>query len=1137
MSSIVRVAVTALLVLAAAPVAAQSIASRTEALSPGAEGRARASSLLEQPAHLKVEQALLPAALDELHRRSGVVLAFSPSLLPANLRVTCECEARTVGEALEQILGRTSFQYSELGSQVVIEPRQRQHPLRVLPPPPPAPVFASYIAQPSRPARASAMPTAAQTGTITGQVVEARTQRPLAGAQVLIAGTGLGTLTNNAGRFMLVNVPAGTATVRVQMLGFGTAEQTVTVVSGETITVNFELAQQAIALDEVVVTGTAGGTQRRAVGNVVERLSAAEVLEVAPATDVSQLIGQRTPGVVMLGAAGAVGTGTRVRIRGAGSMGLPNDPIVYIDGVRMDSNPASGPTQRGGARISRLNDINPEDIESVEIIKGPAAATLYGTEASNGVIQIVTKRGATGAPRFDITTRLGTHWLWNPAGRQGLSWARDPSTGELVSFNVYEHERDYGVGPIFTNGFLQSYAGNISGGTDQVRYFISGSWQDDTGVRPENWDRRSNVRANVDLLLLENLNVTTSLGYVQGQTRLAQGGFNNDPFSNIFWANPRFIEHNRGFFRAPPEEWVKIQNRQDIDRFTGSVQLRFQPWQWFTHRLVGGVDTNQEHNFTLTPRQPEGRNHFWGAAALGEKTSNRVMNRVVTVDYSASASHDFLAALSSQTSVGFQYYRSEIESVTASGQEFPAPGLTTVTAAASRDGNETFLANATVGLYVQQQFGWQNRAFFTAAVRADDNSAFGAEFDAAIYPKVSATWVLHEEPFWNIGWVNQLRLRGAWGAAGQQPGHFDAARLLAPQIGSGDQPTLLPEAFGNPQLRPERGEELEVGFDAEFLHGRVGVIYTRFERNTKDAIVSRALPRSRGWPGFQIVNLGRVRGWGNELAVDFRVLEGRHSAWELGTQISTYENRIKDLGEDRDFIGTGEVRHHVGYSIGDIYYRTVVHAEIDEDGRLLQALCDGGTGPYGVDQGGEPVPCSTAPFVRWGHSQPTWDVGVNSTLTLGPVRFYGRVDAVGGHYQQDSSSPAAQTSLNLTLTSNLRNDPIFEAYRVVGRSPLGTYRAGFARLRELSATYMLPQGLAGRVGASRGTVTLAGRNLMMLWTAEHGWRTRRDGLVEIPIGDGKVWDPETRGMEDLAAGYQTVMPPLTSANLTVRLSF
>ncbi len=973
-----------------------------------------------------------------------------------------------------------------------------------------------------------------QVGTVVGQVVDVSTQLPLSGVQVYLAVGEVGTLTGPNGRYLLVNVPAGTHQIRFELLGYRAQVAEVTVRPEESVELNMELRVEALALDAIVVTGTAGGTQRRAVGNVVERMAVAELMELTPSHSVSQLIGQRTPGVIQLGAAGGVSDGGRIRIRGVQSMGLANDPIVYIDGVRMDSRPTAGPGQRGGARISRINDINPQDIESIEIIKGPAAATLYGTEASNGVIQIITKRGRTGAPRFDVTVRTGTHWLWNPAGRQGLTWATDPQ-GVLHSYNVIEYEKQYGTGDIFTYGFLHSYQASLTGGTDQVRYFLSGSWSDDTGVLPQDWDKKGILRANLDLVLSDKLGITTSMGYTGGEARVANGGWADDPFSNIYWASPlpSRVEYNRGYFRAPPEEWGKVERLSGISRFTTSVTLNYRPWEWFNHRLTVGMDTNQERNSILIPMQPEGTAHYWGRDALGSKSVTEHSRDLTTVDYAGSVTTRLSDRLSSVSSYGFQYYRNSRLSIGSSGTQLPATALTTVSAAASRLGTETFAENATVGLYLQQQFDWQNRLFFTAAVRADDNSAFGAEFDAAIYPKVSAAWVVHEEPFWNVPWLSQLRLRAAWGAAGQQPGTFDAAQLLSPQIGHQDQPGLLPSSYGNPKLKPERGEELEAGFDAELFDGRLSLVYTRFRRITKDAIVSRPLPRSLGWPGSQIVNLGRVKGWGNELALDFRVMERRGFVWDLGTQLSDYHNKILDLGPGVDNIGN----HYVGYSIQDMYWVTVVDATIDAQGRLLEAWCDGGAGPLGVDRGGPAVPCAEASRVRWGHTQPTWDVGVNSTMTMGPFRLYARVDALGGHYTADSSSPANITSNILTYLANTRTDPFVEAYRRYGRQPMGTYKGGFARLREVSAQYVLPEALAGRVRASRGSVTLAANNVTMLWTAQHGWNTRRDGRVDMEIGDGHVWDVEGRARADLSIERQTVMPPMASANLTVRFSF
>ena len=973
-------------------------------------------------------------------------------------------------------------------------------------------------------------------GEIVVRVTDSRTQQGLAAAQVSVAGAGIGGLADSNGRVTLSNVPAGTQTVEVQRLGYRPASQEVQVVSGQTVELTIALVEQALALDAVVVTGTAGGTQRRAIGNVVDRLSASEINTVAPVTNVSQLIGGRSPGVTMLAGAGQVGSGQRIRIRGTGSIGLSNDPIVYIDGVRMDSSPNRGFGQRGGSSVSRLNDLDPESIESIEIIKGPAAATLYGTEASNGVIQIITKRGNTGEANFDVSVQHGYNWLWDPAGRHGLRWGINPNTNQLEGFNLYEYERDFGNGPIFTYGAIQNYSVSMNGGTDAVRYFLSATRHDETGVISWNWDKRTNLRANLDVLPFESLSIRTSVGYVDGERRLAQSGLTTDPFGNLYWSTPANLNRTRGWRQAPPEEFEKVEDKAAIDRFTGSIEFQHTPTSWFVHRLVTGVDSNQELFTRLYPRMPEGNAHFFGSLGLGDKSVSRVQNRFVTLDYGGSATRSLRDELVGVTSFGFQYYRSQTLALGATASNFPAIPITTITGGSTRNGTESFVENATVGVYLQQQFEWRNRVFLTGAVRMDDNSAFGTEFDAAVYPKVSATWVMHEEDFWNLDWVSQFRLRSAWGAAGQQPGTFDASRLFSPQIGYQDQPGLVPSAFGNPALEPERGEEIEVGFDADFLDGRFSVVYTRFDRWTRNAIVSRGIPRSLGFPGGQIVNIGLVRGWGNEFSVDANVLNRGNFNWDLGVQIGNFKNRIDDLG-DEDVIGTGEVQQRVGYSIADVFMKKVISAEIDANGNITSALCDGGTGASGLDQGGAPVPCADAPLVWWGHSQPTWDLGITNNFTFGPFRLYTSIQGAGGNIQRDSSGPAAITSVGVMESAVRRDDPIVAAYRTFGRNPLGTYDASFVRLREVSLTYSLSPDLASRIGANRGSVSLAARNLAMIWTGQEGFNTPRSGQIFPDVGDAVFWDVETRGIADQSTIFQTVMPPMANAVLTFRLNF
>jgi TonB-dependent starch-binding outer membrane protein SusC len=1090
--------------------------------------------MLDRPAELAIRDVTLAEALEALRTRSNARIAFSPSLLPSSPRVSCTCTDLTVREALDHLLDGSGFRWMPVGSQVLIEPVRD--------------AIAEGVAVQVASANLDfgefrwiddVAAEEVRTGIIQGRVTHRTAGRPLSPVQVYVEGTQRGTITSQSGEFQITGVPAGEVTVIAEMIGFARATSTVTVVSGETVTVNFTLAERALDLDGIVVTGTAGGSQRRAIGNVVASVDAEEILSRSPVANVDQLLGQRTAGVMMMPGTGQVGTGSAVRIRGTGSITQGNDPIVYIDGVRMDSDPRGGPGQRGGANISRLNDIHPADIQSIEIIKGPAAATLYGTEASNGVIQIITKRGATGAPQFDVTTRIGTNWLWAPETRAGMRWMPNPDdpSGEPFGFNAYALERDEGNGAIYGYGLLQSYNLGVRGGTDAVRYFASVSRDDDVGIVSHNWDKRLALRGNLELLLSENFTANIGSSYISSQTRLVQTSIQSDPFTNLVWANPRNLtDGRRGFRGAPPEDWELVQSRQDNDRSTSNMELRYQPRSWNTHRLVAGIDVSSYENFTLFPMLPEGASHFYGQQALGDKSVTRGTRRFVTVDYATSM--DFqLGDYSLQPSFGFQYYKTENSGINASGQRFPAIPITTVSGGSVRDGGEFFTENSTVGVYVQQQVGWNNRVFVTGAVRADDNSAFGVEFDAAIYPKLSATWVISEEDFWRFDAVDQLRLRGAWGAAGQQPATFAASRLYNPFIGYRNQPALIPGAFGNPELKPERGEELEFGFDASFFDGRIDLEVSRYQKTIKDAIVARQLPPSTGFTGSQIVNIGRIAAWGNEIGVNARVFEGRNVRWDIDTQFATMENEIRSLGGESTIFGGTGLQHREGYSIADIFFREVVSAEIDAQGNLVSALCDGGTGPDGVHPGGAPVPCAQAPQVWQGNSQPTWQIGLGNSVTLfDNIRLYARIEGNGGHKQVNTEIRPIHNG-NYSEGAVRRDNPILQAYRVHEVDRSAQYDASFLRLREVSASYDLPETLAERVGARRGSISFGVRNVAMLWTGEHGWSTPRDGHVRESVADMIIWDPEVRATGQNATGYQTIMPPTASATMTVRFSF
>ncbi|MEO5869056.1 MAG: SusC/RagA family TonB-linked outer membrane protein [Gemmatimonadaceae bacterium] len=996
----------------------------------------------------------------------------------------------------------------------------------------------------------------AQTGRITGQVTDTVGGRPLAGAAITVVGDGERTLgavrTDASGRYTLGAVAPGTVQVRVRMFGFGPKDRSVTLTAGQAITADFTLSQRSVQLDQIVVTGTGGAVERRSVGNVIETINASDVLKTSAPRSVEQLIGARTPGVVVLPATGQVGTGAQIRVRSVGSLSLSTDPIVYIDGVRMDASAARGPGQRGGAGASRLNDINPEDIESIEIIKGPAAATLYGTEASNGVVQIITKRGSNSAPRWDFTTRQGTNWLANPEGRAGTLWSKNAATGQLETLNLYRYAIDSGQGPIFQNGRNRGYTANLHGGNDITRYYLSSSYDDDVGVVAWNYDKKFAGRANIDIEANKKLRIEGSLGYIRDRIRLAQNGsISPDPFSNLVWGRRSLIPTTGGFGFAPANLWDDVEDHADVDRMTTSVTARYAPSARFTNRLALGLDVNAENNSTLYPRETAENAGFYGSNGLGFKSVERAARNFLTLDYSGNLKYT-VRSLDFTTTGGFQAYRSELSNITASGTTFPASPITTVSGTTTRNATEGYVANATVGLFVQQALALQNRLFLTAALRADDNSAFGKDYSAAYYPKVSASWVLSEEPLWKekAGFVaralGDLRLRGAYGAAGAQPGTFDAARLYTSSVGYQNVGGLVPSSFGNPQLKPERSTELELGFETALLDRRIDVSYTHFARSVNDAIVNVPVPPSVGFPGNQVVNIGRLSTWGNELAATFRILQGRRVAWEVGTQLANNGNRVDDLG-GQSFLtvgGGGQAQARVGFGIADFFMYKVRSATLSPTGAVLSAICDGGTGKAGLEQGGPDMPCpigtytgTAAPRVYWGHTQPTWQQGFNTQVTLWDnLRLYARVDGNGGHYQSDTEIRALHNQ-GSTKAVIEQNDQFLQTYRAIEADAPSTYQAGFLRLRELSASYTLKPSLVQRLGASGGGVTIAGRNLSMLWTAEQGWNTSRDGEIYVDVANGHVWDPETRAVGSLSNGFQTIMPPTASFVATFRLTY
>ena len=995
----------------------------------------------------------------------------------------------------------------------------------------------------------------AQSGTIAGVVVAEGALSPISEAQVRVANTTTGTTTDAAGRFRLTGLTGTDVSIEIRRLGY--RPTTVTARVG-TMDLRIQLPEKRVELDAVVVTGTAGATERRAVGNAVSTIKASEITDLAPVGNIQGLLNGRAAGVVVLSASGNVGTGSRIRVRGTSSLSLNNQPLIYVDGVRVNREAASGPANQafGSSSISRLNDLNPDEIESIEIIKGPAAATLYGTEASNGVVQIITKKGAAGKAQWMLTAKGGGNYLEDPEGRFPTNYQL--VNGTVETLDIVEREKAAGR-PIWRTGKIGIYDLSVNGGSDLFRFFVSGGLENSEGADPNNSVHRVNGRANVTVTPNSKTTVNVSTGYAAGRTRLpCEAGCGGRVWGTIL-ANPQNLvganARQRGFHSGTPEEYDLLENYwQGLDRFTGSLQLSHTPIGWFTHRLNAGTDRTGEANVSFTPRVDSLVNTpAWGSGPLGAKSENNRRINVNTLDYAATASFDLTPKLRSQSSVGAQFYQTETSILAASGSIFPAPGLSAISALTIRNApSQDFIEERSLGFFVQQQIGWNDRVFLTGGLRSDDHSAFGQNFDRVYYPKVSASWVVSEEPFWKLGAVNALKLRAAYGQSGQQPANYDALRTYSPVAGPGDVAAATPQNIGNPDLGPEKGEELELGFDAGFLNDRLGLELTYYNKKTKDAILLREIPGSLGFSGNQPFNAGSVKNQGLEFLARARPWDRRPVAWDVTLNVSTNTNEILSLGPPPcadplvpnvpqgclSFVQVGAAyqRHQIGGPVGAIYEQKIVSAQFGPDGKTpINVMCADGrggtmpcTGPDATYGNG-----NDAPDLYLGNPNPKLEGSLSNTITLwNRFRVYGMVDYKSGYKKLDGNARVRCAFFGGRCRENFypqEFDPKVIAEINSSNNLVGWLfdDASFVKLRELAVSYSVPDRLIARRGISRASLTLAGRNLHT-WT-DYG---KRGGL-----------DPEafflsgTRGSGGQGQWEQTTVPQLAQWLLTVNLGF
>src|SRR5947207_10614139 len=409
-------------------------------------------------------------------------------------------------------------------------------------------------------------------GRVIGRVVDARTNAPLAAVRVYVAGTQTGVLTNADGRYELPGVAAGTHDVRAQRIGHRAATEAVDVPSSGAATVDFGLGEEAVALEKVVVTGTGSQGRRREVGNAITLINLASVAE--PTKSVETLLQGRVPGMTVDVGGATIGQGATVRVRGNVSLSQSNQPLIYVDGVRQTANNYPRNVSEGGSTFnaaqveaSPLADIDLGDVDRVEVVKGAAAAPLYGTEAAAGVIEIFTKRGTAGQTAFTLRTDQGIDWM--------RPWGSD--VRPLLNME-----------PWLKKAYGHSEALSVSGGSGQARYYLSSAFGDRDGVLPQDHERRYSLRGNLTLQPLTNLTLQwNSLVSKNDLAMTPDGNGGESIFFNVYRSPVTSLG------AATPQNIAKLLTRkttQTDDPQIGGASATGDPLAWMSHTFTYGTD-------------------------------------------------------------------------------------------------------------------------------------------------------------------------------------------------------------------------------------------------------------------------------------------------------------------------------------------------------------------------------------------------------------------------------------------------------------------------------------------------------------------------------------------------------------------
>jgi TonB-dependent SusC/RagA subfamily outer membrane receptor len=958
--------------------------------------------------------------------------------------------------------------------------------------------FAFALALGSLPSLVAAQATT--TGTVRGRVTDATSGRALPDAQVGVDGSRLGAITGANGEFTITQVPLGSRTITVRRLGYQPVTRSVNVTADGASTGDIPLNASALNLTEVVVTGSAAPTERRKVGTSIASVDSTSIGR-AQATTLDQALQGKVAGAqITQNSGGPGGGGMSVRLRGTNSFISGSDPLYIVDGVIIDN----GSAQLADLGIrsnpqNRLADLNPADIDRIEVIRGAAAAALYGSRANNGVVQIFTKRGTIGRPKFTLNSRVGMSEL-----REQQPFNLYPFNENGRPVNRFNYQDD-----IFERAAATEQNLTVEGGNEATRYYISGNYADEDGIMKTTSSRRLGGRVNLQQQLASRLVGNVTANYITTDNEMQAFGEQNDYgiMGSLFFAptNVDFRPVN-GVYPLPPSLGTnpllaidRIRNPQSIERFIGSSKLTWTPRDRLLLDYTLGVD-----NVGFEQRQFVPRNAVLGTGPLSTGRSQSVFQNTRVINQDGVASYNWapMGSIELRTTGGFNFTSQHVRTTSSTANGL-APLGELVSAGSVFSGAQTEVELRTLGFYAQQELSWADRLFLAGAVRMDASSTFAPSERWQAFPKFSASYVvLDEQP----GMVNNVRLRGALGWAGSQPGIVNAYSQYISYVATpfAGRPGFSNDiTFGNPELKNERAREWEIGAEAGLVSGRVGVEATYYDRLVDDLLFFRPLPTSTGF-SRQFAPIGAMSNKGIELMLRTTNVDTRSLQWASTVTYTHNRNNVERL-DIQDFQSAGGYPNRIrtGYPAG-VFYGSYAGRNCQTGAFLVDSLGRYRRSNQTVDMGATLAArqalsggtCNDSLNAIIGDPNPNWMGSLlNEFTVMRKLRVRALLDGVFGNDIMNLSTRAQ----NAGIASNSKEyerellpygdprklPPGFNA-RAQGIFEYWIEDGTFIKLRELSASYTFDMPAVRRVFRDGIDVTLSGRNLWV-WTDYSGY--------------------------------------------------